>query len=413
MDRYAVKKKYIIIIPILLIIDFFCIINFVSGFNCNLIDFNSNKTVYYIDEKIKVNASWELYYNPINEIAYTQIHILDCLDQVIWNSTKYNHIGSYEQNWTVNFNDIDLDFINDSITLYIKFFLFYFQIDTTNTMFAYLETIEIRILKRNVTNELIGYKDTIKMGEILSFIARFHDDTSEVVQEGLNNLSVQFFVSFDDLIIFQHNYTTNTSGEIPIVLYSLTHLRQGQNLLIFSITNNRVYNDSIFTYEIFAERNDLIIEFITFNDELKNNENLELKLHCFYYINQSFESLSNYTMLIKIFDNKSVYFIKEYTTDQFGFINILIAQEEFIYNDTNHNFNISVFFNGTFILENKTVIKSFKLIRDIYPEITNSFQVRFLSFISILIIVLLVFSYLITNKRSKNGKMLTELIVRY
>ncbi|MFW9900283.1 MAG: hypothetical protein ACFFDY_03235 [Candidatus Thorarchaeota archaeon] len=384
-----------------------------SAFNCNLIDFNSNKNVYYIDEKIKVNASWELYYNPINEMAYIQIHILDCLDQVIWNSTKYNHIGFYEQNWTVNFNDIDLDFINDSITLYIKFFLFYFQIDTTNTMFAYLETIEIRILKRNITNELIGYKDTIKMGEILSFIARFYDGTSEIVQEGLNNISVQFFISFDDLIIFQHNYTTNTSGEIPIVLYSLTHLRRGQNLLIFSITNNMVYNDSIFTYEIFAERNDLIIEFITFNDELKNNENLELKLHFFYYINQSFESLSNYTMLIKIFDNKSVYFIKEYTTDQFGFMTISIAQEEFIYNETNHNFNISIFFNGTFMLENKTVIKSFKLIQDIYPEITNSFQVRFLSFISILVIVLVVFSYLITNKRSKNGKMLTELIFRY
>jgi hypothetical protein len=150
-----------------------------------------------------------------------------------------------------------------------------------------------------------------------------------------------------------------------------------------------------------------------FNEKLKNNEHLEMKLHCFYYYNQSFEALSNYTLQIRIFDNNSLYYINEYTTDKFGFLSFLITQEDFNYNYTNHDFKISIFFHGTFILRNKTITKSFKIEKEIYSEITSSSQVKFLSFISILVIVLVVFSYIITNKRSKSGKILTELIVKY
>ncbi len=412
LDRYAVKRKYILIIPILLFFNFFSMINFVNAFNCNLIDFDTDKSVYYVDEDIKVNASWELYYNPINEIAYTQIHILDGLDQIIWNSTKYNQIGPYEQNWTLNYNNFNIDFINDSCRLYLKFFLFYFQIDTTNTMFTYLETLEIRILKRNITCELIGHKDTIKMGEMLSITAKFYDNTSELGQS-LINQSVQFSITFSDLIIFQSNYTTNTLGEIAIDLCSITHLKLGLNLLLFSVTNSKVYNDSIFKYDVFIEKSDLIIDVITFNNELKNDENLELELHCFYFINESIQSLNNHTMFITIFDNNSIYFINKCTTNQFGFLTIIIPQEAFNYNQAYHDFNISIFFNGTYFLENKTIIRSFKLKQDTNSEVPNSYQLQFLSFISILIIVLVVFSYMITSKRSKSGKILTELIVRY
>jgi hypothetical protein len=279
-------------------------------------------------------------------------------------------------------------------------------------MFTYLETIEIRILKRNITCELIGYKDTIKIGEILSLTAKFFDNSSESIQSIINQ-SVQFYIKFNDSIIFQENFTTNISGEITIEINSIKNLNQGLNFLIFSITKSKFYNDSLFTFEIFAEKSDLLLDIISFNEELINNENFEMILYCFYYINQSFESLNNYTLIIRIFDSNFVYFTSEYITDQSGFLHILITQEEFTDNQLNHNFNVSVIFNGNYFLNSKTITKNFKLTQEIKSEITNSFHVKFLSFVSILVVVLIVFSYLIINKRSKTGKLLTELIVRY
>ena len=143
------RKKYAIIFPILIVMQLFSVINLVGAFNCNLITLDTNQTEYYINEDIEINASWDLNYNIYNETAFIQIHILDIFDQIIWNSSKYNQIGTYVKNWTVNTENFNLNFENSSYILYIKFFVYYFQIDTTNTMSTYLESIEIKIMKRN------------------------------------------------------------------------------------------------------------------------------------------------------------------------------------------------------------------------------------------------------------------------
>jgi len=406
-----VKKKYAFIFPVLILIELLSVINLVNAFNYNLITLDTNQTKYYINEDIKINASWELNYNINNEIAYIQIHILDIFDQIIWNSSKYNQIGTFVKNWTVDIENFNLNFKNSSYILYIKFFVFYFQIDTTNTMCTYLDSIEIRIMKRNISCELTGYKDYLKLGENLPIIAKFYDETSEINQT-LNNQTIQFMISFSDLIIHQHNYTTNMSGAISIHLSSLTHLNLGQNFLIFSITNNKLYNDSKFIYEIFTEKNDLIIDIIAFNNILEESEDLEIKLYCYYDINQSAKPLVDYNFLIKIFVNNTLTFMNENKTNEFGFLTIIIPQNSFNSNPASQEFIISIIFNGTFFLDNKTLTLSLK-IKNIYTETMNSFQMKFLSFVSVLFVVLILLSYVIINKKSKNGKLLTELIIRY
>jgi hypothetical protein len=407
-----VRKKHFIIILLFITVDLLGIINLVNAFNCNLITLEADKTEFFIDEDIKINASWELNYNDINEIAYTQIQILDYSDDIIWNSSKHNEIGIFEKNWTVHIEQLNLGLNNHSIILYVKFFIFYFQIDTTNTMYTYLGTIPIKIFKRNTSCQLIGYRDHIKLGEDLSLIAKFYTESSGSSLK-LTNQTIQFMISFNNLIIHSTNYTTNSLGEIYVNITSLTHLKPGQNILLFSIKNNKVFNDSKFVYNIYVDKNPIYIDIIGFTDTLKQNENLEIKLFYYFYINLSQEPLANYSILLNIIDNNTCVFTNEYKTDRFGILAINLSQEFFNFNQQNQEFIINISFNGTFLLEKKTFSLNLKLNQKINSEIYDSFQINFLSFFSILIVVLVLFSYLITNKRNKSEKLLTEITIRY
>ncbi|MFX0000686.1 MAG: hypothetical protein ACFE9Q_05800 [Candidatus Hodarchaeota archaeon] len=406
------KKKYGIVIPILIIVHLLTLINSVNGFNCNLIAISTDKTEYYIDEDIKINASWELSYNVNNEIAYIQIHILNYVEDIIWNSSNYNEIGVYEKNWTVNIEKLNMDFNNYSSILYVKFFIFYFQIDTTNTMCTYLETIKIRAVKRNLSCELSEYTEFIKLGENVHIIAKFYSNSSEGCLN-LINQTIQFIISSNNIVIYYCNYTTNSLGNIELKISSLKHLNSGKNFLIFLNTNNRVFNDSKFIFEIFVEKNPVFVDIIVFNENLKKNENLEIKLYYYYYINQELIELANHNILLSICCNKTLLYINDYKTDSFGFLNVSIPQVLFNSHQIHQDFIIDIDFNGNYLLDNKSLSFSFKLEQDVDSVVNNFFQINIFSLISILTILLILFSYVISNRRRKNGKLLTELIVRF
>lgn len=406
------KKKYVVILPILIILEVFCVINCVNAFSYNLISLSTDQTEYYIDDSIRINASWELNYNDNIEIAYIQIHIVDQFDSYIWNSSQYDQIGTYEENWTINIEDFNLNIENSTVILYIKFYIFYFHIDTASTMSNYLDTIDIRVVKREISCELIGYKDQINLGEILSLEAIFFDTITNNTQF-FTNQTIEFMISFNDLIIHQCNYTTNMSGVINIQLFSLTHLKLGLNFLIFSITDNKLYNDSRIIYEVYVDKNDPIIDILNFTNDLEKSEDLDLKLHCYYYINHSYEPIANFKLLIEIFDNNSLTFIREYETDNSGVLEISIPQNSFNYDQNAQVFTIQISLNETQYLDNKTLSLYLYLNQSNYAEILKTIQIKIFSFTSVLIIMLIFLSYIILNKKSKNEKLLTELIIRH
>ncbi|MFX0003049.1 MAG: hypothetical protein ACFFAA_06655 [Promethearchaeota archaeon] len=406
------KKTYAIIILTLTIVEVFSVSNSVQGFDYNLFILNTNKPEYYNDELIKINASWELNYDVVNEIAYVQIQIKDKYEQLIWNSSKNYQIGNYEKNWTVDIKDFNLEIINSSYILYVKFFVFFCYKDTGSDLYYYPETIEIRVIKRNISCDLIGYRDEIKMGENLNLVARFYDANSENIQY-LINQDIQLMIINNDIIIQQTNYTTNISGEINLNLISPADLKIGQNFLILSITNNNLYNDSRFDYEIYVDKNEPSIEIIKFKNYLEHGEDLDIILRCFYSLNQSEIILANYNLLIRIYDNKSLIFINEYITDKFGFLEVSISQDSFNYTQKNQIYMIKIFLNETDFLYNKTLILNLNLNQNNYLKILNSFQIKIFSFTSVLIIMLIILSYVFINKKGKNEKILTELIIRY
>jgi hypothetical protein len=407
-----VRKKYILLVLTLTIINLFIAINPVEGFYYNLISLKINKDSYFIDEDIRINASWQLNYNKENELAYIQIHITDDFEQIIWNSTKYDDIGTYKNNWSVSIYNLILDFNNSSFIFYVKFFLFYFHIENMYTIRTYLETLKISVFKRNVTCQLIGYKDRLRFGEILSFNALFFDESSDIPQN-LNNLTVSFIILFNDLIIHQKNYTTNNLGVIYINLSSLTNLKLGQNILKFSIKKNPLFNNSIFKYNLFVEKGQLNIEIIKFDSNLEVDDALEVELYFYYFINETEVPLINHKLSAKIFNYNKTILIEEYKTDNQGILYLIISQELFFFSQYSHELTLSIYFNGTNSLENKTINLSFNIDQEPFSDLQYSFQMKFISFSSILIIIIILISFVIIKKRSKSEKLVSELVIKY
>jgi hypothetical protein len=196
-------------------------------------------------------------------------------------------------------------------------------------------------------------------------------------------------------------------------LFSPTHLKLGLNYLIFSISENRLYNDSRLIYEVYVDKNNPIIEILNFSNNLKKNEDLDLKLYCYYHFNYSYLPIANSKLLIKIFDNNSLTFIREYRTDNSGILEISIPQSSFNFDQIFQVFTIQISLNETQYLDNKTISLNLYLNQNNYAEILNSIHIKIFSFTSVLIIILIFLSYIILNKKSKNEKLLTELIIRY
>ena len=239
------------------------------GFECNLTILEVDKEFYYPNEIVKINASWQLDYNPINEEAYIQVKLTDEFDTILWNSSKYDGIGNYTENWSIYINQLNLTLNNYTQNLYLKFLSVYHQIGTMDIISNLLETIQIKIVKRISSCELIGFKDQITYGESLSFQARFFDNLIEN-NTFLNNQLIIFRICSNNTIIFQSNFTTNNLGIIDILISSIDHLDLGVNNLVLKLCNNNVFNDSIFQYEVFVEKNPVLIDIINFQEDLES-----------------------------------------------------------------------------------------------------------------------------------------------
>jgi len=406
-----VKKKFLLIVPLFILIMFSNFINFGHCFYCNLYYFNSNKQKYYINENIQINASWGLDYNQYNEISYIQIQIFDCFNNIVWNSSEYDEIGYFKRSWNIKIINLNVSFINGSNTFFIKFFSYYYQISTMDMAITYLETIEIEIMKRTLMCELIRFKNHVKIGDNLSIIARFYDKFLED-NSLLINQSILFNIISNESLIFQSNYITNDSGIIIFDLFPDEHLELGKNILVFIVKNNIIYNDSVFFYEILLEKNLVYVEIIGFKEDLGKKEDLNIKLRFYYFLNNSLITLNNHCIRVMIFNNKTLTYVKNYFTDQFGFLNLSISQKAFIFNEDCELVVIDFFFNGTLLLENKSLTLTIKLSSSMKQN--SPFQHDFLLIFIYISIILVMFSAILFNYiKKRKEKLLADIKVKY
>jgi len=248
------RKKYI---SLALIIAFIGIFNFFEGVKGsvvpNLIYFNTDKESYYIDEEIKINASWELDYINGSEISFMYVSIRNMHYDLLWISPYYPEIGAFQRNWTVQILDLGLIFENESIQIKVQFCLYYnnYQMSTT----LVLSEILVDITKRDMSCQLIGFPNVLKQGEILTLQARFYD-TLLNNSDNLINQEIECKIMSDDTCLLNKSFILNSSGIVEVSFNTL-NVSGNQNYLIFSIKGNEHYIDSEFEYEIIMETNQI------------------------------------------------------------------------------------------------------------------------------------------------------------
>jgi len=220
--------------------------------------FDTDASTYFVDGKIIINATYDMFYDPFIEEMYFQVQIYNSTNDLIWNSLIYNMSDNYIETWIVNISELYLSNEYSNI-LYVRFFVHWYQKSSFEFFDSFLREKQVQIIKKEVSCQLIGFKDRLKIGNNLTFKARFFDN---ILGNSMNliNQSVQFKVENNGKLIFNGNYTINSSGMIDIKVCSSTNLKIGQNIMIFEFENNKYYNDSSFYYDVLVE------EILSYND---------------------------------------------------------------------------------------------------------------------------------------------------
>jgi hypothetical protein len=379
------------------------------GFQCNLYNIEVDKEYYYPNEIIKINASWRLDYNPAIEEASIQVKLTDEFDTVIWNSSKYDGIGNYTENWEINIDELNLALKNYTYNLYLKFLSVYHQIGIMDIVTNLLETIPVKIIKRIPSCQLNGFKEEIKYGERLSFQAIFFDNLLDN-NTLLKNQLITFLISSNNSIIFQTNYTTNDLGIIDISISSTNHLSLGANKLVFKLGHNNVFNDSIFQYEVFVDKNPVFIDTINLKEDLDRWEDLIITLFYYYFFNNTKSPLENQSINLIILSDKNITYTQIYNTDINGVLSIEIPHDLLRINKENVELTLNLIYNGSYYLENKT----FSQILDInLYELESGFQLTLVSFVAISAITVLISLAVLFRFKKPKKMILPDITIRY
>lgn len=227
------------------------LIHAVRGGSPYLWYFYTNKETYYIDGEIEIYGKWDISFDPLLEEIYFQAQIYNSSNDMIWNSSRYDDPGNYDEIWVVSILNLNLLDIYSNL-LYVRFFYHCYHNGTMNQEDLVLEEKQIQIIKKEASCQVIGFTTRLKNGNNLTFQARFYDSLLGNSTNLINQL-VLLKIKNNGKLIFDCNYTINSLGIIEITVCSLTHLKIGQNILIFEIENNKFYNNSIFSYDLFVE----------------------------------------------------------------------------------------------------------------------------------------------------------------
>jgi len=380
-----------------------------KSFTYDVFIFTSDKDIYYSNENININASWDLIYDPGHEISYFQVQVFDIFDKLLWNSSEHHEIGYSGKNWTINIEFLNISFSNYTNTLFIKLYHFYKEQSGGGPVEAFREIIIVNVLKRNVMCQLIGFKSVLKYGEHNFFTAKFYstDNNSYLVNE-----TFHFEIISNKKILYQNNFTTNESGEISFNISTISHLNLGENNIIFSIRNNVIYNNTMFSYEIFVEKLAIFIEILRFDNNLENDHLITIKLYV-YFFNQSIKPLKNQILKTIIYNDLSLEYEDEFKTNQSGFVDIEISPNNFRFKENEKKFYVDIVFNGSKYLENKTITLNFKIQNFLSQGVFNLFFTTNIFLFSILIILFTSICMKVNIRKRTKFKLIRDLTFKF
>lgn len=398
------KRKKIIIL-IYIAISTLALTNNLKAYYYDLIFLETDKDQYYFDEFIEINASWELYYDINQEISYIHIQISDDSDAILWNSSKYYEMGINEKNWTIEIQNLDYSFTNYSNTLFINAYNYFKDLNLGNQQFTLLKSVAVNIYKRNVSCEIIGFKNCIKYGENLAFTAKFFCVENN---SGLSNQSVEFKIISKENLIYREDYVTNKSGIIMLYISSIDQLELGENSLIFNISNNKFFIESHFKYKLKVERYPIFNQIIRFKSNITTGEDIIFEI-LFYYLNGTIHPLINKTISLVIYSNDILKFEKTFGTNNSGLLKVNISYNSIEITENQDDFLINLYFNGSKFLQNFTFSLNVEIIRINNQD--NHFKTEIL-LLSLTASSIILFSIIIYNRKRSKSKLIKEISFR-
>jgi len=264
------NHKKIIAFSLVLFLIGISFLNLAKNGKCNTYTyvwyFNVDKTTYYNDELIYVNASWDLDYND-GEMSYVQLKIFDENWDLLWNSSIYDQKGFHlEGEWYVKITDLPLPFNNTSNWLIV---VFYYYLNTGSVFTDFVEIRYANTIKRNITCELTDFTPSFIYGDIFDFTAKFFYSENDSV---LSNYMINVKIKSNSIITFNKNFTTDPSGLIYVSIPN-DNLTIGKNTLLFDVMENIFHYNSSQEYQL-----SINIPTESSNSNEKNSKNNDLSV---------------------------------------------------------------------------------------------------------------------------------------
>jgi len=410
INKSDVNKKIKVGILSCILLTIILLPNSVKGFSCNNTSLVTDKDTYYTHENIKINASWELYYDSGFESSYIQIQIIDIFDEILWNSAKYYSIGITEKNLTVNIQVLNITYSDFLNVLFIKMYNYYENFETSEVVDTIRETSTVNLIKRSITCQLTGFKTILIFGDSNLFSAYFCSTETDTC---LINETFRLLTIYNKEIFFQTNLTTNDSGEIAFNISTISHLNLGRNEIIFSMKNNVLYNDTTFSYEIFVQKIPVFVDITNFEDNLEDANIFKIQLYYYYFFNQSEKPIENEKIKLVFYTNSISEYESDLMTNQSGFVNIHIFPNNIIFKAAVKSIYVNVIFNGTGQLENKTISINLKIENFSYQAISNLFFFTNIGLFSTLIMLFLFISLRVYNLQRTKFKLIRDLTFKF
>ncbi len=292
----------------------------------NILNFDTNKKYFCIDENIKIEASWILNYNPIEEWAYIQIQVFDSFNQLLWCSEQNDSIGVFDKNWTVDILSLNFSFFEYKTNFSIVFYLFHMvgeEIFSSGPI-----TIKtIQILKRIVSCSLLEYSEKIYFGESISFQGLFYNISNNITVYP-DNLLITLNLYKEGILIYNQEYYT-INGLICVNLSTLTFSIIGELELKLSTSTNSIYIRNIFIYNLEVQKLDLNYSINEFTENLDFKDRIVINISFFTYSDAQLLYFEISNINVKIYSNNILVYENCYNSSKNGNLLVIISSEIF------------------------------------------------------------------------------------
>jgi len=292
----------------------------------NILNFDTDKKYYCIDENIKIEASWILNYNPIEEWAYIQMQIFDSFNQLLWCSEQNDSIGVFDKNWTVEILSLNFSFFEYKTNFSIVFYLFHMVGDEIFSS-GPITMKTIQILKRLLSCSLLDYSEKIYFGESINFQGLFYNISNNITVYP-DNLLVTLNLYKEDILIYNQEYYC-INGLISVNISTLTFSIIGGLELNISTSTNSIYSSNIFIYNLEVQKLDLNYSIHEFTENLNYKDNIVANISFFTYSDAQILYCEMSNISVKIYSNSILVYENYYNSSEIGNLFVIISSEIF------------------------------------------------------------------------------------